>query len=59
MRPPSGYSKPAINFRSVDFPDPEGPSSAIRLPVLISKLIWSSIKDLPNVLVKFSINILI
>ena len=32
MRPASGASKPAMSRSSVDLPEPDGPTTAVRLP---------------------------
>ena len=48
-----------MTLKRVDFPDPDGPTSATRDPVLISKLTWSNALKVPKFLERSSTNILI
>ena len=44
------FSKPAMVFKRVDFPDPEGPTRATRLPGSTSKLTRLRAINFPKVL---------
>jgi hypothetical protein len=45
--PESRFSSPAIDRSNVDFPDPEGPSSAVSSPEGISRLTSSRAANEP------------
>ena len=47
-RPERGRANPAITRSSVDFPEPEGPSSAKNSPGSMARLILRSTSVLPN-----------